>query len=181
MSVTDAHTSQTSGEVRRERERTALWEPRRTFALPPADARAARRALRRQVSKLERDLSALAAGSRACDGIAWAIDLPGPAGPRLLNLGELEQLRDDLAERLHEVREIREARARREAEYRDLLERMLRDPGDYRLLRITRADVGEPGCGAWESRPRLGLIGMLADWWHVKISSGCPLSGPVAT
>jgi hypothetical protein len=25
-------------------------------------------------------------------------------------------------------------------------------------------------------RPRLGLIGMLAGWWHVKLSSGCPLA-----
>ena len=33
---------------------------------------------------------------------------------------------------------------------------------------------GEPGCGAYVVRPRLGLIGMLAGWWEVKLSSGCP-------
>ena len=38
-------------------------------------------------------------------------------------------------------------------------------------------DLGEPGCGAWEVRPRLGLIGMLMGWWQVKLSSGCPLAG----
>lgn len=144
-----------------------------------ADERAARRSLRRQVAKLERELSRLAARTRPCDAIDWPLaTAPTPAGPgpRLLDLGELEQLRDDLAERLHEVREVLAARAEREAERRALLERMLRDPAEHRFLRITRADVGEPGCGAWESRPRLGLIGMLAGWWHVKVSSGCPLS-----
>ncbi|MBB4662671.1 hypothetical protein [Conexibacter arvalis] len=120
-------------------------------------------------------MAALAARARARDAIDWTVaDLP-PSGPRLLDLGELERLRDDLAARLHDIREILAARAAREAERRALLERMLRDPAEHRFLRITRADVGEPGCGAWESRPRLGLIGMLAGWWHVKISSGCPL------
>lgn len=146
-------------------------------ALTPHDERAARRSLRRQVAKLERDLSVLAADARSIDAIDWSLPAPPPAGPRILDLGELERLRDDLAERLHEVREILDARAAREARRRELLERMLRDPAEHRFLRITRAEVGEPGCGAWESRPRLGLIGMLAGWWHIKISSGCPLPG----
>ncbi len=54
---------------------------------------------------------------------------------------------------------------------------MLLDPGAYRFVRIARSELGEQGCGAWEVRPRLGLIGMLAGWWHVKLSSGCPLAG----
>lgn len=152
---------------------------RRTAVLPavtPRDERAARRSLRRQIAKLERDLSVLAADARSIDAIDWSLADSHPAGPRILDLGELERLRDDLAERLHEVREILDARAAREARRRELLERMLRDPAEHRFLRITRAEVGEPGCGAWESRPRLGLIGMLAGWWHVKISSGCPLA-----
>lgn len=145
-------------------------------ALPGHREAAARRTLRRQVAKLETDLARLVARARACDAIDWTVPAPPPAGPRLLDLGELEHLRDDLADRLHDVREVLAARAAREAERRLLLERMLRDPGGHRFLRITRAEVGEPGCGAWESRPRLGLIGMLAGWWHIKISSGCPLS-----
>jgi hypothetical protein len=32
------------------------------------------------------------------------------------------------------------------------------------------------GCGVWQVRPRLGLIGMLMGWWQVKLSSGCPLA-----
>ena len=43
-------------------------------------------------------------------------------------------------------------------------------------MRVGAADVGEPGCGVWHVRPRLGLIGMLMGWWQVKLSSGCPLA-----
>ena len=35
---------------------------------------------------------------------------------------------------------------------------------------------GDGGCGVYQVRPRLGIIGMLAGWWHVKLSSGCPLA-----
>ncbi|HEY4278392.1 MAG TPA: hypothetical protein VGM91_09245 [Conexibacter sp.] len=143
----------------------------------PVDEAAARRTLRRQIGKLEGDLARLARSARGADAIDWALPRSaGPAGPRLLTLGELEKTRDELAERLHEARVILDARAAREAAKRAQLARMLRDPAEHRFVRITRADAGEPGCGAWESRPRLGLIGMLAGWWHIKISSGCPLA-----
>ena len=57
-----------------------------------------------------------------------------------------------------------------------LLERMLLEPGKYRFVRVAREDLGEPGCGVWFVRPRLGLVGMLMGWWEVKLSSGCPLA-----
>jgi hypothetical protein len=134
----------------------------------------ARRALRAQIARLERELARLTVEAKPRDGIAWSIG--GEGGPRLLGIGELERMRDDLAERLHEVRETLAARAAREAEKRALLERMLRDPGRHRFVRVSAADVGQPGCGVWHVRPRLGVIGMLAGWWHVKLSSGCPLA-----
>jgi hypothetical protein len=139
------------------------------------DHAAARRTLRGQIAKLDAELARLAAASSPRDEIGWAIG--GHAGPRLLGLGELERTRDDLAERLHAVRAAHAERAAREALKRDQLARMLRNPEEHRFVRITREEVGEPGCGAWESRPRLGLLGMLAGWWHVKVSSGCPLVG----
>ncbi|HET6449179.1 MAG TPA: hypothetical protein VFG31_08725 [Conexibacter sp.] len=135
----------------------------------------ARRALRAQIALIEHRLAALTAEVKPHDRIAWSIG--GEGGPRLLGIGELERVRDDLAERLHEVRETLAARAAREAEKRALLERMLRDPGRHRFVRVSAADVGEPGCGVWHVRPRLGLIGMLVGWWQVKLSSGCPLAG----
>lgn len=152
-------------------------------ALSPStlDEAAARRTLRRQIAKLERELAEAAIATRPEDGIEWSTATPGLAGARLLGLGELERLRDDLAERLHEVRVVHADRAAREALKRDQLAALLRNPARHRFVRITRREVGEPGCGAWESLPRLGLIGMLAGWWHVKISSGCPLEDSSST
>jgi hypothetical protein len=137
------------------------------------DERAAREALRGQVAKLERELSGLVAHTfphispRDEQGEAFS-------GPRLLTLGELERVRDRLALRLHEVQgQVRE-RAELERRSRELLKRMKLEPGRYKFVRLPVADLGDGHCGVWEVRPRLGLIGMLAGWWHVKLSSGCP-------
>lgn len=139
------------------------------------DERAARRTLRTQIARLERDLA---------DAFVTAFGMGGleappamAATPHLRGLGELERIRDDLADRLHAARVQIAQRADEQEAKRLTLERMLLDPGAYRFVRIARSELGESGCGAWEVRPRLGLIGMLAGWWHVKLSSGCPLAG----
>ena len=136
------------------------------------DEAAARATLRGQIARLEHELAGLALDASPRDGIEWSIGSRG--GPRLLGLGELERIRDDLAGRRHAVRAVLAARAEREARNRQRLERMLLEPGRHRFVRITQADVGQSGCGAWHVRPRLGLIGMLMGWWQVKISGGCP-------
>jgi hypothetical protein len=150
-------------------------------AIHPAvatDERAARRTLRDQIARLERELA---------DAFVTAFEmrgLPQPAPPtfpsaqaRMLDLGELEIVRDELAERLRDARATISRRADEIAEKRLVLERMLLAPGDYRFVRISSRELGEPGCGVWQVRPRLGLIGMLMGWWQVKLSSGCPLPG----
>ncbi|HSO99752.1 MAG TPA: hypothetical protein VLP43_12430 [Solirubrobacteraceae bacterium] len=142
----------------------------------PAPAeRAARRTLRRQIASLERQLSDafLTAFSMREFGLHRESQA---AEPRLLDLGELEQVRDELAERLRAARVQIARRADEHEANRLRLERMLLEPGAHRFVRIDRSDLGEPGCGAWEVRPRLGLIGMLMGWWQVKLSSGCPLA-----
>jgi hypothetical protein len=137
------------------------------------DECAAREALRGQVAKLERELSGLVAHTfphispRDEQGEAFS-------GPRLLSLGELERVRDRLALRLGEVQGQVLERAELERRSRELLERMKLEPGHYKFVRVPVADLGDGHCGVWEVRPRLGLIGMLAGWWHVKLSSGCP-------
>jgi hypothetical protein len=138
------------------------------------DELGARRSLRAQISKLERQLS---------DAFVTAFDMGAtpPLGgetrsdPRVLDLGELERIRDELAERLHAARVTIAERAEVHAANRLYLERMLLEPEQHRFARIECGDLGEPGCGAWQVRPRLGLIGMLMGWWQVKLSSGCPL------
>jgi hypothetical protein len=144
-----------------------------------ARQRAARRELRRQVALLEGQLSDALVGlfpHGGLDGAGRAGPIPEPAGPRVLSLGELERLRDRLAGRVAEARAELAALGERQARARVKLERMLLAPGKHRFARIANADLGEGGCGVWQVRPRLGLIGMLAGWWHVKLSSGCPLS-----
>ena len=54
------------------------------------------------------------------------------------------------------------------------LEAMTADPSRFKFARISHAALGFPGCGVYQCRPRLGLLGMLAGWWEVKLSSGCP-------
>jgi len=138
------------------------------------DERAARRSLREQIARLERELGEAFVAAYPTGGVDWSVSSRG--GPRLLNLGELERVRDDLADRLSRVRVDLAARAEGHAEKRLLIERMLLEPSRYRWVRVTNADIGERGCRSWHVRPRLGLVGMLAGWWQVKISSGCPLA-----
>lgn len=139
------------------------------------DERAARRTLRSQIARLERELADAFVTAYPMGGL----DQPDPVAsePHVLSLGELEQVRDELAERLRAARVSIAQRADAQEDKRLMLERMLLDPGSYRFVRIARHELGEPGCGAWQVRPRMGLIGMLMGWWQVKLSSGCPLAG----
>ncbi len=141
------------------------------------DERLARRALGAQVARLERDLADTLVSSFPFGGVD-AIGEPGPRsrGPRLLALGDLEALRDGLAARLRTSRLQLEALGREQEEHRVRLERMLLEPGKHRFETVSNKQLGEGGCGVWQVRPRLGLIGMLAGWWHIKLSSGCPLA-----
>jgi hypothetical protein len=144
------------------------------IVVPGTDERAARRTLREQIGRLERELAS--ACLDACPRLDPGPPLPSLAGPRLLSLGELERVRDALAGRLAHVRGEADAQLLRQAESRCLLERMQADPSGYKWMRISNAQLGEPGCKHFHVRPRLGPIGLLAGWWHVKVSSGCPLA-----
>jgi AcrR family transcriptional regulator len=141
--------------------------PRRTI-----DERAARHSLREQIAKLERELGALFASAYPRRGLEWQVSSPG--GPRVLDVGDLEQLRDELAGRVEDARRELRERSRVEHENRDQIEALVADPANFKWQRISNEDIGEPGCKYWHSRPRLGVVGMLMGWWRVKISSGCP-------
>lgn len=100
----------------------------------------------------------------------------GRGGPRILSLGELEYCRDELDTRVREARTELSARAEVECENRVLIERMLIEPEKHKFVIVRNADIGERGCKQWHVRPRFGIIGMFLNWWHVKLSSGCPLA-----
>ena len=138
------------------------------------DERAVRSELRRQIARLERELGELFGSTFPRKGISWTVGAAG--GPRVLGIGELERTRDRLADRIAEARSEVSRRAGIEEQNRALVERMIADPAEHRWVRVSNEDVGEPSCKHWHSRPRWGILGMLAGWWRVKLSSGCPLA-----
>jgi hypothetical protein len=163
-------------------EATAQGPAPSILELPPVaaprtevDDAALRRALREQVSRLEGRLGRLAGElGRAGRGRALVAPALASAGPRLLGLAELERARDELVGRVQAAEHELAACDAGEARARDRLEAMLADPAGHRWARVHREEIGEPGCGAYEVRPRAGLLGMLLNWWRVKLSSGCP-------
>jgi hypothetical protein len=138
---------------------------------------AARRTLRDQIARLERELSAIvtAAYPRLTAG-PLTPPLPSRSGPRVLSLGELERIRDALAARTGALRAAAADQAARQATARRELERMRADPPAHRWRRLSNADLGRPGCTIYHVRPKAGPLGMLMGWWEVKMSGGCPLS-----
>jgi len=162
--------------------RTGAGSPLQPLIAPEQDERAARRTLRAQIAKLEGELAEAFVTAYAMGGLDGK-PARSCAAPRMLDRAELECVRDDLAVRVRAARATITELADRQAAKRLQLERMLLEPGRHRFVRVSNRDIGEPGCGVWQVRPRLGLIGMLMGWWQVKLSSGCPLAtgrGPAA-
>jgi hypothetical protein len=139
-----------------------------------ADERPGRAELRRQIAHLDLELAELFISAFPRGGITY--DVAPAGGPRMLGIGELEQVRDRLLARIADVRGILSDHAYVEERNRELLERLMAEPEKYHWVRISNEDIGEPGCRHWHSRPRFGLLGMLMGWWRVKLSSGCPLA-----
>jgi len=133
---------------------------------------AQRREFLRHIDKLERDvqrvLSAIAPRNRPA-----LPPVPGN-GPRLLTMKQLELVRDALSTQLTVAEEALAVQVHTRHEKRSLLKRMTEEPTKFRWARVTSVDVGLPGCLTWESVPRLGPVGMVKNWWRIRISSGCP-------
>ncbi len=143
------------------------------------DERLARADLRRQIGRLEQELSRLSAEAFPLFSVDTRVDAPsGP--PRVAGLEHLERVRDALAVRIGQARLALREREGLLTRNREMLRRMQASPADYKWVRVSRADIGEHGCGHWHSRPRLGPLGMLMGWWRIKVSSGCPLPGRLA-
>jgi hypothetical protein len=147
--------------------------PQTDHTLP--DERPARRTLQAQIERLERELAGLFAESWPRKGLGWTSGAPRRA-PRILDIGELEQVRDRLATEIADRRRELDERHEVEQANRRLVEDMLRHPERHPWVRVSHEDIGEPGCRHWHVVPRYGLLGRLAGWWRVKISSGCPLA-----
>jgi hypothetical protein len=141
---------------------------------PTVDERRVRDDLRAQIARLELRLSEVFASAFPREGIDWRVGAIG--GPRVLGVEELERVRDALAYRLSEAQAELGRRADVEEANRGVLESIIAEPERYRWVRVSNEDIGERGCRHWHSRPRWGPLGMLLNWWRVKVSSGCPLA-----
>jgi hypothetical protein len=139
------------------------------------DEAAARRTVRQQIARLESELGALFCSTYPRTGFEW--NVPARGGPRMLSFGELVRLRDALTERLDHNRRILGDRTYVEELNRRRIEEMLLHPEEHKWVRIQNEDIGQPGCKSYHVRPRFGVLGMLMNWWRVRISSGCPLAG----
>ena len=160
-----------------EQRRGQLAPPGRPPVVPRTlpDERPARRSLLEQIARLETELAGLFCSTWPRHGFDFAVEAPR-GGARLLALSELEQLRDSLARRVDAARRALSDRTYVEEQNRCLIEEMLLAPEEHRWARVGNEDIGEPGCKHWHVRPRWGLLGMLLNWWRVRISSGCPLA-----
>jgi hypothetical protein len=138
------------------------------------DESAVRKQLREQIARLEGELGALFCSTYPRKGFDWGVR--SRRGPRLLSLRELEELRDDLADKLQHNRRTLGDRTYVEELNRRRIEEMMLAPEEHKWVRIRNEDIGEKGCKQWHVLPRFGLLGMAMNWWRVRISSGCPLA-----
>ncbi|MGH2967332.1 MAG: GntR family transcriptional regulator [Solirubrobacterales bacterium] len=139
------------------------------------DERVGRQELRRQIARLE---AALASYPAARGQGEPTHPLLRPKG-HVAGMAELEQTRDELVERLTLARDEAERKGERQGKARARLESMSADPAGHRWETVSKQEIGEPGCAAWEVAPRWGPIGALMNWWRVKVSSGCPPPMPL--
>ena len=140
------------------------------------DERAARAAMRDQIARLEERLAGHVTSAFPRSPAPPRIG--GSRGARLQTLAELEQRRDQLDACLAQLRRELDAVGERQEAARGRLEAIVLEPGAHRWERVTHEDIGEPGCRQYHARPRMGLLGLLMNWWRVIISSGCPLCMP---
>jgi hypothetical protein len=140
------------------------------------DERPARHALLQQIARFEAELADLFCSTWPRKDMLPALGPQGRGGPRLLDFAQLEALRDELHRSVDEARRALSARTRIEEQNRRRIEEMLLEPERHRWARVQNEDIGEPGCKSWHVRPRFGVLGMLLNWWRVRISSGCPLA-----
>src|SRR3954466_7705177 len=122
---------------------------------------AARRSLRTQIARLERELAETLASTYPRVSAPRAI---AHGGPRLLGLEELERTRDALAARVSDTHHAVERQSAGQARARAKLAAMLADPPAHKGERVTNTELGLPGCTTYTVRPRL-----LSAWWRVKV------------
>ena len=101
------------------------------------DERAARRTLLDQVARLENELSQVFCSTWPRTHMPRPVVAGRGGGPRLLSLAELEELRDDLADRVADSRRALSDRTWVEERNRRLIEEMLLAPERHKWVRVS--------------------------------------------
>ena len=135
----------------------------------------ARRTLLDQIERLEDELSSLFCSAWPRKGFEWSVSRraagracsrsPSSRGCATTSPSASSDARRSLRDRTYV-----------EEQHRRRIEEMLLEPEQHKWVRVGNEDIGEPGCKHWHVRPRWGILGMLLNWWRVRISSGCPLA-----
>ena len=135
--------------------------------------RTARHQFHRQIARLEHELAETLARLDVTHRPSRPAEAATPA-PRVLTSEELEATRDALVALLSDAQDLIALQRGDRAEAKALLKRMSDAPAEYRWTTITTKDLGVEGCKSWQSVPVLGPVGMLGNWWRIRMSSGCP-------
>src|SRR5436190_14708754 len=106
------------------------------------DERLGRRELRRQIARLEAQLASYPGDSRKPGEPTHPLLRPKGHVP---DMAELEQIRDDLIERLNRARAAAERRGDVQRRARAKLEEMAADPAAHKWETVASEDLGEPG------------------------------------
>jgi DNA-binding transcriptional regulator YhcF (GntR family) len=141
----------------------------------PSDEPGARRELRRQIAHLESQLASYPDARKEGEETH---PLLRPKA-HIAGVGELEAVRDELIERLKRARAAAERSGTLQSRARARRESMIRDPDSHRWEYVGNEEVGDPSCGETRVVPRYGPLGVLMNWWRVKVSGGCPLPAPL--
>jgi DNA-binding transcriptional regulator YhcF (GntR family) len=145
---------------------------------PGLGAAMLRRELRSQIARIESELSAYTRYEQPTVA-PRLVESARPVG-RMTSVEELVQIRDGLIDRLSRHRGEADRRGARQEQNRARVEEMFNDPEAHKWEIVTSEQLGDPSCKHWRVVPRFGPFGAIAGWWRVKVSSGCPLSGPLA-
>jgi DNA-binding transcriptional regulator YhcF (GntR family) len=140
----------------------------------PSDEPGARRELRRQIARLEAQLASYPEAGKESEATH---PLLRPKA-HVAGVAELEAVRDELMARLKRARTAAERHGARQNRARARRESMIRDPEAHRWEYVGNEEVGDPSCGETRVVPRYGPLGVLMNWWRVKVSGGCPLAAP---
>ena len=133
---------------------------------------AGRHGLYEQIAHLERELTSMVA--KLEPSRRPRPSKAEPTRPHLLSNVELERTRDELITRIGLAEDLIERQTAGRSGARALLKRMSEMPAAFPWATVSTKDLGTKECRAWQSVPVLGPIGMLGNWWRIRMSSGCP-------